>query len=194
MGWTFKLHAAVAGGLSALMVAVAAVTALPGITAVPGAHGLALVGIACVFPLFLAGQVRLLRARCTKATAWLALLCLPVAVRAALVVLVGGGFALSFLSIAFSADLQEPEVRDGHYYAFDTSRGVRTTVEVSRGRYESALAAEQLVMLAGPAAFLAVAAGAALVAGELGRSPVAVGGGAPRRAGGGGETPPYVQA
>ncbi|MFD7080368.1 hypothetical protein [Streptomyces sp. NPDC059918] len=189
MGWTFKLHAAVAGGLSVSMLTVAMVTALPGITAVPGAHTLALVGIACLFPLFLAGQVRLVRARATKATTWLALLCLPAAVRAALVVLVGGGFALSFLSIAWSANLQDPEIRDGRYYAFDTHRGVRETVEVSRSQYESALTADTVVMLATPAVFLAVAAGAVLVAGELRRSPVAVGGGAPRRPGGA-----YVQA
>lgn len=179
MGWTFKLHAAVAGALSAIMLAVAAVTALPGIPAVPGARGLALVGIACTFPLFFAGLVRMVRARSTKATARLAFLCLPVAVRAALAVLIVGGFALSFLDIARSGDLQEPEARAGHYYAFDTDPGVRATVEVSRSQYESALTAEELVMLAVPAVLLAAAAGAALVAGELRRSPVAVGGGAP---------------
>ncbi|MFE2284207.1 hypothetical protein ACFXDJ_08540 [Streptomyces sp. NPDC059443] len=175
MRWSFKAHAAFAGGLSSLLLLAAAIRALlPGDVALPGARPLMVAGFACVFPLFSVAIVRMTRVRSTRAMNALALRRLPVAVRTGLGVLFIGGIALSFAASARTGGLSDAEVRDGRYYALDDARPTHHVIEISRRQYEASRAAEEQAGLAGAAAFLGAAAGLALLGGELRRGPAAV--------------------
>ncbi|WP_330298270.1 hypothetical protein [Streptomyces sp. NBC_00503] len=163
MGWSFKLHGALAGSLSAIAVLLGALTFLPGRPVAPGWWRLAVVA---AIPLLAAALVRIMLTRTDRGTRWLAFRCLPGTVQMGLAALLLGGAVL--VGLGSSNPLQDPRIVDSRYYAWESHS--RITREVSRSTYE-AVAADQtrLFSLGMPAVMLAAAAGLVLVAGELRR-------------------------
>ncbi|MEV7859059.1 hypothetical protein AB0O86_09550 [Streptomyces hirsutus] len=168
MGWSFKVHGGVAAGLGAVLMVLAGLTWLPGTLLLIEEGGLLALIVVLLFPILMAAAVRLLLARADKAQVWQALRCLPGKVQAGLAVLVLSGMAMMFLSMGREGNLQSAEVRDGKYFAFDTT--ARGTVELSRERYQAVLEADQRSMLTIPGVVLVGAACAVLAAGELRRA------------------------
>lgn len=164
MGWSFKLHGALAGLLSAIAALVGALTFLPGGPVLPGSWRVPFVA---GFPLLIAATLRIMLTRTDRSTRWLAFRCLPTAAQAALAALALGGAVLTGLS---GDHFQNPRIVEGRYYVFDTSHHARSRLEVSRGAYEAAAANEERTFLGVSAGLLAAAAGLALAAGELRRS------------------------
>ncbi|CAM5519603.1 hypothetical protein [Streptomyces hirsutus] len=168
MGWSFKLHGGVAAGLGAVLLPLAWLTWLPGTLPLLDGRWLLPLNVVVVFPTVMAALARLVLARADKAQVWQALRCLPGKVQAGLAVLVLSGMAMMFLSMGREGNLQSAEVRDGKYFAFDTT--ARGTVELSRERYQAVLEADQRSMLTIPGVVLVGAACAVLAAGELRRA------------------------
>ncbi|MGW4722299.1 hypothetical protein [Streptomyces sp. NPDC004291] len=171
MRTSFKVHAVLAGGASALMLLAAGLTLLPGSLPLPSPRFLAVLAGVTLFPLlgwalfrglFLGGFDRDLQ--------WAAFRCLPGRVRLALVALIGAGLVLCVVDAAASGDRQNAEVRDGRYVVFETAYGRRGTVEVDRREYEAVREGDQRGMTVIPGTALAGTALFVLVAGEVRRA------------------------
>ncbi|MBD0837549.1 hypothetical protein [Streptomyces sp. TRM68416] len=170
---SFKVHGAIAGGASALLLSLAALTCVPGVSlpedTAEAAMGL---GVLLLFPVFVAAVVRGVLTKATKSEIWSAFRCLPGNVQLALGALTVAGFALAFTG-ASTTSLQNPEVINGRYYAYDTAVGHRGRAEVSREAYETAVEGEQRTMLSIPGLLFAAAAYFTLATGELRRADAA---------------------
>ncbi|MFF0478278.1 hypothetical protein [Streptomyces sp. NPDC004284] len=168
----FKVLAALAGGMSALMVLAALLTLLPGRLPLPSDEVLMGVAFAVLFPLgawtvaegFLSGDERSMQ--------WPAFRCLPGRVQWAVGALVVVAAVTAFADVATDSSRQSSGVREGRYYAFETSRGNRGTVEIGRQEYEELEESSRRGSLAVPGAMLAVLTALILVNGELRRVPV----------------------
>lgn len=181
MATSYKVQAAFAAGLSALLLAVAALTLLPGRLPLPPGRWVA-GGVALALgPLFIAALIRLLRAGPHPGLLLLAVRCLPVRVLAALAALVLTGVVLAMSTVSAPGS---PEVREGRYYVLDLTPGQRGYVEVSLAEYQAARESERRALLAIPAVLLAVSAFVVLLAGELRRSEPEADGGRRPAAGG----------
>ncbi|MGW1896340.1 hypothetical protein ACWCQB_02550 [Streptomyces hirsutus] len=170
MGWSFKVHGGVAAGLGAVLVVLAGLTWLPGTLSLFEARWLSALIFALLFPIFIAALARLFLARADNALLWQAFRCLPGKVQTGLAVLALSGMAMAFLSMGVEGNLQSAEVRDGRYFAFDTTPHARGTVELSRERYQAVLEADQRSMLTISGVVFVGAAYAVLAAGELRRA------------------------
>ncbi|MFB7585962.1 hypothetical protein [Streptomyces sp. NPDC056169] len=178
MRTSFKVHAALAGGLSALMLLVAALTLLPGRLPLPSPRTLAAVGFASLFPVIGTAVLRGMASGADRSRQWSAFRCLPSRVQLTAGVLFGAGMLVSFVAITVGeGSLQDPEARDGRHYAFDTARGHRGTVEIGAEEYAELRESTQGAALAIPGTMLAGAAIMVLICGELRRADDAVAGG-----------------
>ncbi|MFG2758299.1 hypothetical protein [Streptomyces wuyuanensis] len=172
MGWSFKLHAGIAAGLSGVLLLLAALTWLPGTLPLTGSKWPVVTVVVLLFPIFIAAVVRGILTRADKHSIWLAFRCLPGKAQAALGALVISGVVLMIFSTAGETNLQAPEMKDGRYFVFDTTPYARGTIEVSRSQYIAVLESDQRSMLAIPGLLFAGAAYAVLAAGELRRADV----------------------
>ncbi|MFZ4299174.1 hypothetical protein ACOZE3_14815 [Streptomyces cinereoruber] len=170
MRTSFKVHAVLAGGTSALMLLVAGLTLLPGSLPLPSPRLLALLAGATVLPLLGWAFVRGLFGGFDRTAQWPAFRCLPGPTQLALVALLGAGVVLCVLDGGASGSRQNAEVRDGRYVVFETTPGRRGTVEVDRREYEAVREADQRGALTIPGTMLAGAALIALVTGEVRRA------------------------
>ncbi|MEV0688566.1 hypothetical protein [Streptomyces sp. NPDC050388] len=171
MGWSFKVHGGVAAGLGAVLLVLAGLTWLPG--ALPPAKAGWLPALIAVlfFPIVISAVVRLFLARVDKSSAWQAFRCLPGRVQTGLAVLALSGVVMTFLGKGQEGNLQAVEVKDGRYFAFDTTPHARGTVELfSHEQYRAVLEADQRIMLTVSGVLFVGAAYAVLVAGELRRA------------------------
>lgn len=100
MRTSFKVHAALAGGLSALMLLAAALTLLPGRLPLPSPRTLTAVDFAVLFPLLGAAVLRGMAYGADRVNPWPAFRCLPGRVQVATGVLVGAGIAMSVAAFA----------------------------------------------------------------------------------------------
>lgn len=109
--------------------------------------------------------------RCLPAAlAWQAFRCLPGWVQMGLAVLILSGVGMTFLGKGQEGNLQAAEVKDGRYFALDTTPYARGTVELSREQYQVVLEADRRVWITAAGMFFVGAACAVLVAGELRRA------------------------
>ncbi|WP_326752505.1 hypothetical protein OH738_28105 [Streptomyces hirsutus] len=168
MGWSFKVHGGVAAGLGAVFLALAWLTRLPGALPLLDERWLLPLNFVVVFPTVTAALARLVLARTDKAQFWQASRCLPGKVQAGLAMLFLSGMAMMFLNMGREGNLQSAEVRDGKYFAFDTT--ARGTAELSWEQYQVVLEVDQRSMLTIPGVVLVGAACAVLAAGELRRA------------------------
>ncbi|MFD5976957.1 hypothetical protein [Streptomyces bacillaris] len=173
MGWTYKAHGGVAAGLGATLLGLAALAWAPGARPLFEASWLLVAGFASAFLLLVSALVRAALARSDKHLQWEAFRCLPGRVQAGLAALVLAGVAI----VAFDATgagspgrLQDAEVRDGRYYAFDPGPETRGTVEITRSEYEALLPSSRRPFLAISGMLLLGASGLALATGELRRA------------------------
>ncbi len=170
MGWSFKLHGGLAAGLGAALLVLAGLTWLPG-TLPLADSGWPVAAIAVsLFPIFIAAVARLMLARADRRSIWLAFRCLPGKVQVALGALFLAGAALAALGATGAGSLQAAEMKDGRYFAFDTTPRERGTTEVSRSQYIAVLESDQRSMFAIPGVLFVGAACGALTAGELRRA------------------------
>ncbi|MEU4887751.1 MULTISPECIES: hypothetical protein [Streptomyces] len=170
MGRSFKLHAGIAAGASAVLLVLGALTWLPGILPLTGSAWPTAVITALLFPVFGAALLRMFLAGGDRDAMWLAFRCLSRRVRAGLTALAVSGVVLLFAGLAGAENLQAPEIRDGRYFVLDTTPGERGMVEVSHSQYLAVLESGQRNMFAIPALLFAGAAYGVLVAGELRRA------------------------
>ncbi|MEU3937228.1 hypothetical protein AB0E85_35125 [Streptomyces sp. NPDC029044] len=170
MGWTFKLHGAVAAVLGAALLVLTALTWLPGTLPLPGARwSMAVVGV-LLFPIFVSALVRVFLTRADRHSVLLAFRCLPGRVQIGLAAACVSGVVMMVFSTAGEANQQSAEVREGRYFVFDTTPHSRGTVEVSRSQYQTVLESDQRSMLAIPGMLFIGAAYLVLAAGELRRT------------------------
>ncbi|MFE3740796.1 hypothetical protein [Streptomyces sp. NPDC059134] len=134
--------------------------------------------MALLFPIFVAALVRLILTGADRHSVWIAFRCLPAKVQAALGALVVSGVVLLLFNTAGTSNLQAPEVKDGRYFAFDTTPHARGTIEVSHSQYVAVLKSDQRNMLAIPGLLFAGAAYLVFAAGELRRADLGVRAGA----------------
>ncbi|WP_030546296.1 hypothetical protein [Streptomyces albus] len=170
MGWSFKLHAGIAAGLSALLMVLGALTWLPGTLPLTGTKWPMAVIATLLFPVFVAAVLRGMLTGADRSAFWLAFSCLPGRVRAGLGALAVSGVVLLFAGLAGAGNLQAPEVRDGRYFVLDTTPHERGVIEVSRSEYVSVLEDDQRMMFAIPGLLFAGAAYFVLATGELRRA------------------------
>lgn len=170
MGWSFKVHSAVALGLGAVLLTAAALTWLPGMLPWAGARWLAVLLLVAAFPVVVAAVVRGVLAKADRWTLLVALRCLPGRVQAVMVAMAALGLAVVFGPGGGDGHLQGPEIRDGRYTAFSTAPHARGTVEVTRAQYLTVLENDQRLLLGIPGLLLVGAACAVLAAGEIHRA------------------------
>ncbi|MFK4594152.1 hypothetical protein [Streptomyces pristinaespiralis] len=146
----FKVQAGLALVLSAFQLSASALTLLPGAPVLD--TGLVTgIGFALLFPLFIATIAQGIAVTADLGAGagqgwvqWLALRCLPRAVQACVACLFAAGIAL--LVIGGEGPRQSGPVRDGRYYALDTSPSHRGEVEVGRSEHEVLVRADQRFM------------------------------------------------
>ncbi|WNF29803.1 hypothetical protein RI138_24865 [Streptomyces sp. C11-1] len=148
----------------------AALAWVPGTWQWGGAQWVALAGFVSAFLALVSALVRLAVAGADKYVLGQAFRCLPGRVRAGLAALIVAGVAIAVFDIAGSRGLQHPEVRDGRYFALDTTPGARGTVEISKSQYQALERSGLRAMLAVPGVLLVGAACMVLAAGELRRA------------------------
>lgn len=171
MKGNFKVHGAIAGGASAVLLLLAALTWVPGLwlSEDAGTAVMALGGV-LLFPVLGAALVRGLLARATKAEIWQAFRCLPWTVQLALGTLLISGFVIAGVGAGSGGGLQDASIENGRYYAFDTAPLHRGRTEISRSEYLAVVRSDQRMMFAIPGALFAGAAYVVLAAGELRRA------------------------
>ncbi|MFD0148438.1 hypothetical protein ACWGQ4_27755 [Streptomyces sp. NPDC055721] len=175
MRTSFKVHAALAGGPSALMLLVATLTFLPGRLPLPSPAALMAVCFVVLFPVFGATVIRGMAFGADRGRQWPAFRCLPGRVQLAAGMLLGAGILVTVVASTMGeSTLQDPEIRDGRYYAFSTAVGHRGTVEVGAEEYAEIREHSQGLALAIPGTMLAGAAVIVLICGELRRADDAV--------------------
>ncbi|WP_063782269.1 hypothetical protein [Streptomyces vietnamensis] len=172
MGTRFKVLAALTGGMSALMVLTALLTLLPGRLPLPPDEVLMGIAFAVAFPLGAWTVVEGVLSRAERSMQWPAFRCLPGRVQLAVGALVVLAVLTAFADAATGSSRQSSDVREGRYYAFETSRGNRGTVEIGRQEYEELEESSRRGSLAIPGVMLAVLTALILVNGELRRVPV----------------------
>lgn len=173
MGWTYKLHGGVGAALGAALLGLAALTWVPGTWPLFEASWLVVAGFASAFVLLVSALVRAALAGADKRMQWEAFRCLPGRVQAGFAVLAVAGVAIMAADVAGAGSpgrLQDAEVRDGRYYAFDPGPETRGTVGIGRSEYEALLPGSRRPFLAFPGILLLGASGLALTTGELRRA------------------------
>ncbi|MGY0067038.1 hypothetical protein ACWZEH_09425 [Streptomyces sp. QTS137] len=174
MGWSFRVHGGVAAGLGAVLLVLAGLTWLPGALPLAGVRWLPMVLVVVLFPVFVAAVARLLLRRADKGLVWQAFRCLPGKVQVGLLALALSGFAMTAFGYEPEGNLQSAEVRDGRYFAFDTTPHARGTVEISQEQYRAVHEADQRSLLAVPGLLFVGAAYVVLAAGELHRADLGI--------------------
>ncbi|MEU7581698.1 hypothetical protein AB0B50_29320 [Streptomyces sp. NPDC041068] len=170
MGWTFKLHGGVAVVLGFVLLVLTALSWLPGTFSLAGARWLVVAGFALLPPVFLSALVRGFLARTDRQSLWLAFRCLPGQVQVGLAALFVSGAVMAVVTMGGGTNLQAAEMREGRYFALDTTPHARGRVEVSRSRYEAVLASDRRPMLVIPGMLFIGAAFVVLTAGEVRRA------------------------
>ncbi|WP_063806657.1 hypothetical protein [Streptomyces regalis] len=174
MKTSFKVHGAIAGGASAVLLSLAALTWVPGVWLSKEAGTAAMVlGGVLLFPVFGAALIRALLARATKAELWHAFRCLPGTVQLALATLLVSGFVIGGMGAGGAAGLQDASIENGRYYAFEATPGHRGRTEISRSEYLAVVRGDLRMMLAIPGVLFAGAAFHVLATGELRRADAA---------------------
>ncbi len=168
--WTFKSHGGVAAALGAALLVLAALTWLPGTLPLTVSGWPMAVIAVLLFPIFISALVRMLLTRADRHSVWLAFRCLPRKAQMGLAALAISGVGITVISAATEGNLQAAEVKDGQYFAFDTTPHARGTVEVSQSQYQAVLESDQRSMFATPALLFVGAACVVLAAGELRRA------------------------
>ncbi|APS18978.1 hypothetical protein TK78_08455 [Streptomyces sp. Tue 6075] len=174
MRWSFTLHGGAAAVLSAAALALAGLTWLPGRGALPlfePAWPMAVV-IIPAFLLFLAALVRQFATGADRSAQWQAFRCLPGRVQAGLGLLAVTSVAVMVIGAVAGAGerLQDAEVREGRYVAYDTSVTTDRAVELTQDEYLALLPSSRRMMFAVPGLLGAAAAAIVLAAGELRRA------------------------
>ncbi|MEV6583938.1 hypothetical protein AB0M92_38070 [Streptomyces sp. NPDC051582] len=170
MGWTYKVHGGLATALGSTLLVLSALTWLPGTLPLTGTRWpLAAIAV-LLFPVFTSALARLFLTRADRHSVWLAVRCLPRKTQVALAALAVSGVVMTVASTAGEGNLQSAEVKEGRFFAFDTTPQTRGTVEVSRSRYQAVLESDQRTLLAIPGLLFVAAAYAVLAAGELRRA------------------------
>ncbi|WP_328762824.1 MULTISPECIES: hypothetical protein [unclassified Streptomyces] len=170
MGWTFKLHGGFAAVLGSVLLVLTALTWLPGTLPLTGAKWPLAVIVVLLFPIFVSALVRALLARPHRDSLWPAFRCLPRKVQLGLGALVVSGFAMMVFSSTGDGHLQSAEVKEGRYFAMDSTPQAHRTVEVTRSQYQVVLESDQRMMFGIPGLLFVGAACVVLVAGELRRA------------------------
>lgn len=170
MGWTFKWHGGIATVLGAVLLVLAALTWLPGSLPLSGLRWLVPVIFVLLFPIFMSALVRGIVTRADRHSLWLAVRCLSGRVQLTLGALALAGVAMTIISFAAERNLQSAEVKDGRYFAFDTTPYARGTVEITQSRYEAVLESDQRIMFAIPGVLFVGAATSVLASGEIRRA------------------------
>ncbi|GHD82681.1 hypothetical protein ACFQL8_36600 [Streptomyces goshikiensis] len=170
MGWTFKVHGGIATVLGIALLALTALTWLPGTLPLTGSSWLLAAIVVLLFPVFISALVRVFLTRADRRSVWLAFRCLPRKARMGLAALVLWGVVMMVLSTAGQGNLQSAELREGRYFAFDTTPPARGTVEVSQSQYQAVLESDERSVFAIPGLLFVGAAYVVLAAGELRRA------------------------
>ncbi|WP_330297632.1 hypothetical protein [Streptomyces sp. NBC_00503] len=170
MGWTFKLHGGIATALGTALLVLAALTWIPGSLPMSASRWLVPVIVVLFFPIFISAWVRMLLTRADRHSMWLAFRCLSGRVQLVLATLAVAGVAMIIISLAVERNLQSAEVKDGRYFAFDTTPYARGPVEVTQDQYEAVLESDQRSMFAIPGVLFVVAATFVMASGEIRRS------------------------
>jgi hypothetical protein len=169
MGWTFKVHGAVAAALGAMLLTSTALTWLPGTLPLTRSKWPMGVAVVLLIPIFTSALVRTLLARADRHTMWLAFRCIPRTAQISLAVLAISGVVMTAFDMAWEGHLQSAEMKGNRYFAFDTTPYARGTVEISRDQYFAVLEGDQRSMLAIPGLLFVGAAYFVLAAGQLHR-------------------------
>lgn len=174
MRWSFKLHGGIAAVLGAAALSLAVLTWLPGTLPLYERKWPMVAVILLALLSLLAAVVRLLATGAHKSVWWQAFRCLPGRVQASLAVLALAGVVILVFSLTGQERLQDAEVRDGRYVAYDaTARPGARMVELSRDEYLALLPSSRRTMFALPGLMSVGAAAAVLVGGELRRADAA---------------------
>ncbi|MFH9292825.1 hypothetical protein [Streptomyces sp. NPDC017520] len=170
MRWSFKLHGCAAAALSVAALVLAALTWLPG--ALPLFEPVwPMVAVFCLaLLLLLAAVVRHFAAGADRSAMWLAFRCLPGRVQAGLGFLALAGAVVVGLDAAGDRRLQDAEVREGRYVAYDTSVTTDRAVELTRDEYLALLPSSRRWVFAIAGLMAAGAAAGVLTVGELRRA------------------------
>ncbi|HEX5568190.1 MAG TPA: hypothetical protein VFY14_14900 [Streptomyces sp.] len=167
MGWSFKLHAGIAAGLSAALLVAAALTLLPGLLW-PNSPWLGAGTMLLAFSVCGAALLRGTLAGGGRRSVWSAFRRLPGAVQVVLVALFVTGLVLVAGSAA-AGSRQPSGSGEGRYHVLDTDSHQPGLALLSHGEHEAAIESEQRYMFAVPGIMLAVTATLILVTGELRR-------------------------
>ncbi|MEU0160608.1 hypothetical protein ABZ154_17685 [Streptomyces sp. NPDC006261] len=166
MGWTCKLHGGVAAGLGAVVLALAALTWVPGTLPLFEPRWVVPAAFSSAFLMGMSAFVRVLLTRSHMSGLRQAFRCLPGRVQAGLAALAAVGALL--VSGTAVEDSRDVEVRDGRYVAYDAHE--HRMVEVAKSEYLALLPSSRRIFLAVPGVFLVVASCAVLAAGEVRRA------------------------
>ncbi|MDX3375999.1 hypothetical protein PV390_16510 [Streptomyces sp. ME02-6991-2A] len=170
MGWTYKVHGGVAAGLGAVVLALAALAWVPGAAPLFEPQWPMLAAFAMAFLAMASALARIALVRAGKHTLGQAFRCLPGGVRAGLVALIVAGVAMTVFDMVESRGLQQPEERDGRYFAVDTVSRARETVEVSKSRYQALKVSDRRGPFTTLGVLIVGASCAVLAAGEVRRA------------------------
>ncbi|MFG2311461.1 hypothetical protein ACGFS9_22770 [Streptomyces sp. NPDC048566] len=170
MGWTFKLHGGIAIALGTALLVLTALTWLPGSLPLSGSRWLVPVIFLLLFPIFMSALVRMFLTGADRHSMWLAVRCLSGRVQLGLAALTMAGVAMIIVSLAAERHLQSAEVKDGRYFALDTTPYARGTVEITQSQYEAVLESDQRAMFAIPGLLLVGAGTFVLASGEIRRA------------------------
>ncbi|KUO22232.1 hypothetical protein [Streptomyces dysideae] len=170
----YKVRAGIGAGTSTVLLTLAALTFVPGASmSKDAAAGVMVLGLLVAVPLMIVGLVQGALAKADKSTMWLAVRCLPGRVQAGLAVLGVAGAVLGGTVMGSPADLAEPQIRNGLYYAEDRSERPWKRIEISCSQYETIVRSDQRAMFTIPGAMLAITACLTLAYGELSRADAA---------------------
>lgn len=171
MRWSFTLHGGAAAVLSAAALALGGLTWLPGRGVLPLFEP-AWPMVVVIIPAFLAALVRQFATGADRSAQWQAFRCLPGRVQAGLGLLAATSVAVMAMGVVAGAGerLQDAEVSEGRYVAYDTSVTTDRAVELTRDEYLALLPSSRRMMFAVPGLLGAAAAAIVLAAGELRRA------------------------
>ncbi|MBT2424673.1 hypothetical protein J7F02_02865 [Streptomyces sp. ISL-112] len=167
MGWTYKLHGGVAAGLGAALMAMAALSWVPGTLQLFEPQWPMVAGVALALLAMVSALVGLaLAGAADKHVLWQAFRCLTGRAQAGLAALAVAGVAI--LVFDGPGGVRDTEVRDGRYLAYDSQ--VHRVVEVSKSEYQALLPGSRRKFLAIPGVLLVGASCMVLAAGEVRRA------------------------
>lgn len=160
------MHGGVAAGLGAVVLALAALTWMPGTLPLFEPQWPMVVAFLLGFLAILSALARVLPAGSDKSQLWQAFRCLPGRAQTGLAALAVAGALLAFG--AGAGDSRDVEVRDGRYFAYDAQ--AHRMVEVARSEYQALLPGSRRMFFAISGVLLVGASCMVLAVGEVRRA------------------------